>query len=54
MTTTTSLRFLELDAQGMWQGIKKLERFGLSTQIARQNLNRVLIAIMENHLSANR
>jgi hypothetical protein len=51
--TTQTLKYLQLTAQGMFEGINKLERLALSTEEAKRNLNEVLVQIVSVHFALN-
>lgn len=46
-TTEETLRYLEATAAGMFTGIRRLKKIGLSTDTAQKDLNGVLVTILE-------
>ncbi|MDA7682623.1 hypothetical protein N8588_00385 [Akkermansiaceae bacterium] len=42
METNYTLKLLKLEAEGMESGIKKLKQFGLSTYIAKKQLQKIM------------
>ena len=48
-TTPQTLRYLQATAAGMFTGLQRLKKIGLSTHEAQRNLNGVLVEILEAH-----